>query len=248
VNSCVDQPSGTHTQVDATEDKLSCLSDTHGNNASFPVSMNCVTSARNTNTSPTWTASAVFSLLQKPYDCSMYTDRATIADKGVNLRSSANGNSAISGHKYLSIINKSELFPKTNKVRSYEVSKYKEKNVKKPNDKETENAGEMQHISKPEVLESVSSLNVDNRKRMVREIQLELVKWRQKQSNAQAVQYDVKIRVPIVREGEVDSEQLHQNKTVSNNLTGTTSKLDLRGKQQAISNTNNSNSPGSQCK
>jgi hypothetical protein len=246
--SCVVQPSGTHLQADATKDKRSCLSDICGNNASFPVSINRVTSESNTNISPTWTASTVFSLLQKPYVYSTYTECATVANKGVNLRSSVNENSGISGHKYLSIINKSELFPKTNKIRSYEVSNYKEKDVKKPNDKETENAGEMQHISKPDILESVSSLDVEERKRMVREIQLELVKWRQKQSNELAVQYDVKARVPIVTEGEVDFEHMYQNVAVSSNLTGTTSKLDLRGKQQAIPNTSNNSLPGSQRK
>lgn len=248
MKSCVVQPSGIHLQADATKDKQSHLSDTYGNNTSFPVSMNRVTSEISTNISPAWTSSTVFSLLQKPYEYSTYTDCATAADKGVNLRSSVNENSGISGHKYLSIINKSELFPKTNKIRSYEVSNYKEKDVKKPNDKETENAGKMQHISKPDILESVSSLDVEERKRMVREIQLELVKWRQKQSNALAVQCDVKVRVPIITEGEADSEQMHQNVAVSSNLTGTTSKLDLRGKQQAIPNTSNNNSPGSQRK
>jgi hypothetical protein len=178
----------------------------------------------------------------------LYTEDATIADKGVNVRSSVNENSDISGHKYLSIISKSELFPKTNKIKSYEVSKYKETDVKKPNDKETENVGVMQHISKADVLKSGSLLNAEERIKIVREIQLELVKWRQKQSNAQVVQYDGKICVPILREGEDDSEQLHQNITVSNNLTATTSKHDLHWKQQPIPNTSNSNSLGSLCK
>jgi hypothetical protein len=248
LNSFVVQPSGAHLQVDATEDKQSCLSDTDGNRASFPGSVKCVTSERNTNRAPTSTQAMICSLLHKPYEYSLYTDDATVADKGVNLRSSVNENSGISGHKYLSFINKSELFPNANKIKSYEVSKYRDTNVKKPNDKETEIFGVMRHISKPNVLESESSPNVEERTRMVREIQLELVKWRQKQINAQAGQYDSKIRVPILREGEVDSEQFHQNIAVSGNLTATTSKQDCHWKQQALPNSSNSNSLGSQCK
>lgn len=248
LNSFVVQPSGAHLQVDATEDKRSCLSDTYGNKVSFPISMNCVTSERKSNISPTLTPTTICSLLQKPYEYSLYTDNATIADKGVNLRSSVNENSDISGHKYLSIISKAELFPKTNKIKSYEVSKYRETDVKKPNDKETKNVGVMQHISKPDILESGSLLNVEERTRMVREIQLELVKWKQKHSNTQVVQYDGKIRIPIIREGEVGSEQLCQNIAVSDNLTAITYKHDLHWKQQPVPNTSNSNSLGSICK
>lgn len=248
MNSFVVQPSGAHLQVDATEDKRSCLSDTYGNKVSFPVSMNCVTSERKSNTTPTLTPTTICSLLQKPYEYSLYTDDATIAGKGVNLSSSVNENSDISGRKYLSVVCKSELFPKTNKIKSYEVSKYRETDVKKPNDKETEDVGVIQHFSKADVLQSGSSLNAEERTKMVKEIQLELVKWRQKQSNAQAVQCNGKIRIPVLREGEVDSEQLHQNIEVSDNLTATTSKQDLHWKQQPIPNTSEGSSLGSLCK
>lgn len=238
MNSFVVQPSGAHLQFGATEDKRSCLSDTYGNKVSFPVSMNCVTSERKSDITPTWTSTTMCSLLQKPYEYSLYTDNASVANKGVNLRSSVNENSDSSGHKYLSIISKSELFPETNKMKSYEVSKYRETDVKMPDDKETENT---------DLLESGSSLNAEERTKMVREIQLELVKWRQKQSNAQAVQYSGKIRVPVLRE-EVDSEQLHQNIAASDNLTATTSKHDLHWKQQPITSISYSNSLGSLCK
>jgi hypothetical protein len=212
--------------------------------------MNCVTSERSTDVSPTLTASRTLSLSQKPYDYSVYTDYATVADKGVNLRPNVQENAGISGHKCLSFINKPELFPETNKIKTYDVCKYKETDFKTPNDKETEKSSEMQctSISKQDVSESGSLVNVEERTRMVREIQSELVKWRQKQRNAQAVQYDGKICATIIRGGKVDCEQSHQNIAVSSSLTGISSKLDLHGKPEAIPNTNNGNSLGSQCK
>jgi hypothetical protein len=250
-NTSTVQPSGAHLDIAAIEDKETCRSETDilfCNERSFPFSMKSESAEQDTTKSPVFTQSMIRRLLRKQYQCSLYTDVATIPDKDVNLISSDNENSGASTRKYLSLINNAELFPNRNKRKPYEVSKYTEKSGRKPNDKGNDAVGMMGHIPKPNVLESGSSLNVEEQTRLVQEIHLELYEWRQKQHNTQAVQCNDKMYVPNLRKGRNDSKKWHQDLAVSGLRITRSEDYDPHWKQRKIPNTNSSGSSGSHCK
>lgn len=246
------QPSDGHLDIAAIADKQTCPSETDilfGNEPSFPFSLKSAPAGQDTAKTPVVTESMIRRLLQKQYQHTLYADAATTRDKDVNLRSSKNENSGVSMHKYLSLINNAELFPNRNKTKSYDISKYTEKSSRKQNDTGNYASGMMGHTPKPNVLEIGSSLNVEERTRLVQKIYLELNEWRQKQCNTQAVQCDDKMCIPNVRNGRNDSKKWHQNVVVSDDLSITRSKdCETHWRQHEVPSTNDGSSSGSHCK
>jgi hypothetical protein len=243
------QLSGTHLKMSDEQSGPSNTDVQFGNEPSYPLNMKSASAEQDTTRALAVTQSMICRHLWKPYQCSWYTDVATVQDKNVNLRSSESEHSGVSKHKYLFLINNSELFPNKNKTKSYNASKYIGESVKKPNDKAAEAVGIVGHIPEPNVLESVSSQNVEERTRLVKEIQLELVKWRQNVSNAQTLHYDGKMCIPNLRKGRTDSKKCHQYKAVSDDLSASNSKCDdPHWRQQEVPDTINNSSSGGQCK
>jgi hypothetical protein len=236
----------------ATEDKKMRQSETDilfHNEPSFPFNVKSAFAEQETTKTPVLTQSMIRRLLQKKYQCSLYTGVSTISDKNVNLMSSDNENCGASVHKYLSLINNAELFPNRNKSKLYEAAKYVEKSGRKPNDKGNDAVGMMGHTLKQNVLESRSLLNDEEQTRLLQEIHLEIYEWRQKQHNTQAVQCDDEPCIQNLRKMRNNSKKWYQNVTVSDDLRIARSKdYDPHQRQNEVPNTNNRSSSGSHCK
>jgi hypothetical protein len=172
-----------------------------------------------------------------------------VLDKDGNLKSSENKNSGVSKHRYLSLANNSESFSKVKQVKSSELSSYRLKIGKKPNDKEPEVVSMTGLAPTTDVLDSGSSANEKNRERRVENILSELASWRKKQSNIPTVQNDNKVHVANERKGRTDSKKWHQNVATSDNVTNLGPKnCDSLQRNKEVPDTNNSCALGSHCK
>lgn len=244
------QPSGSHLHS-AVEDKQTCSSETvilHENNPSFPATMKSASDEHGATRVLTLTQSLACSLSQKPYNSSLYAETA-IPHKDGNLKCSECENSVVCKHRYSSLINNSESFSNVKQVKSSEISNYRLKFDKKPNDKEPEVVGMTGLIPSGNVLDSENSVNAEKRTRQVEKILSELASWRKKQSNIQTVQYNSKGHIPNKRKGRADCKKLHQKMAASDTLISLIPKhCDSLPRQQEIPDTSNSCSLGSHCK
>ncbi|XP_069681237.1 uncharacterized protein [Periplaneta americana] len=206
---------------------------------------------QNTSEPLTLTESTICRFLRSHYDSSLYTDFPAVAEKDVHVVVDENQNvniSDLTASEYLPFCSHTS-YPYTNQTRIYEISKYTENNERHYG-KHYNAPSAMEHTMNSSVLHDGYSTKNEERVRRVKEIQLELINWKQTHSDAytqKEIEYDAsktRRHTPRLRMEKNDCTELHKNVLQLDDIkSGDTSPLCNQQDQEVTSATRNNPSP-----